>query len=67
MPTLTIDLTAGEAAKVSAAVGFLEGLGRDATMAEVRAHYLKAMKTDVHEAERIIAKRSFVPSTFEPT
>lgn len=65
MPNLTISLTAEQAQKVSEAVGFLNRLERAATLEEVRAHYIKAMKTDVAEAERISHKLSFTPTTLD--
>lgn len=55
MPTLTIDLTAAQANRLTAAFGKAHGLGRDATNAEVRQYVIDFLKAVVVDKERSAA------------
>lgn len=51
MPTLSIDLTNQQAQRVAAAIGSLLGLGRDATVAEVRDYIVAHLRAEVRRGE----------------
>lgn len=68
MATLTITTTAPQDARLGPAWGAKLGLGRDATVAEVKAYLIKVLRNGVIEYETQQAVAALpAPSAFTPT
>ncbi len=73
MPTLTIDVTAPQAARMVAAIGAemnlldATGLPRSATQAEAKLFVVKVLRDIVMAHERRIAEKAISIPGFDPT
>ena len=67
MATLTINTTAAHAARVVAAFGLQQNLGRDATAAEVKQQVIEFMKGVVFDQEDRVTKDAVVTPLITPT
>lgn len=62
MGTLTITTTAPQDARLVVAYGYILGLGRNATAAEIKAYQIQRIRNDVENYERSVAP----PFVFNP-
>jgi hypothetical protein len=68
MATLTITTTAAQDLRLGPAWGAKLGLGRNATVAEVKAYLVKVLRNGVLEYEQQQAVAALpAPSAFDPT
>ena len=71
MPNVTFTYTAGEIARMNAALGREQSLGRDATNAETKAFWITQQKIFVLDSERKAAKKAaeagITDTAFDPT
>ena len=63
MPTISFTVSSGEAARVSAAYGARLGLGRDATLAEVKTAIVKEVIAVVAQFETVITSPTHIGPT----
>lgn len=67
MASLTITTTAQQDARIAPAIGSILGLGRDATLAEVKSFMIDYLRGSVQDYERRINAASFTPNPLDPT
>lgn len=67
MATLTINTTAQQDARISEAFGEYLGLGRNATLQEVRAAIIDYLKSTTVSYELKKARQAVTPNTFDIT
>jgi hypothetical protein len=67
MAILTITTTAPQDQRIAPAVGSILGLGRDATLPEVKAWVIQYVRGSVQDYERRIDLSTFVPDPLDPT
>ncbi len=67
MATVTITTTAAQDARLAPAYGAKLGLGRNATVAEVKAYLISVLQADVRNYEYVQAQQSIVTDAFEPS
>lgn len=67
MATVTITTTAPQDARLGPAYGDKLGLGRNATVAEVKAYLISVLQADVRNYESVQAQLAIVTAPFDPT
>ena len=67
MATMTITVTAPQAARAATAIGKRLGLGRDATLEECRLYVIEELRKVVLFEERRALEVAITASPFDPT
>jgi hypothetical protein len=66
MASITITTNAAQDARLAPAYGDKLGLGRNATVAEVKAYLISVLQADVRNYEYEQAKQAIATADFEP-
>lgn len=61
MPTVSLTVTTDQASRISRALGVAQGLGRDATLGEVKVYLIDTLRVLVKSVEEQIAIQQIPP------
>jgi hypothetical protein len=67
MPDIVFSLTVPQAQRLATAFGARQGLGRDATLAEIKQWLLGHLKEMVRSQEKAVSEAMIVIPPFEPS
>jgi hypothetical protein len=67
MASITITTTAPQDARIAPAIGSLLGLGRNATVPEVKAYIIDGIRQSVQDYERRVAQAAIIIDPLDPT